>query len=102
GETLAPQPQQVVVDQTPLHVHVETILARLREEGRLSLGQLFTPPRTRGRLIGLFLAILELTRHRRVVAEQPEPFGDIWFALAPCLAATPDAVDSPSGSLGVS
>ncbi len=82
-ETLAHQPQQVIVDQTPLHVHVETVLARLRAEGRLSLGQLFTPPRTRGRLIGLFLAVLELMRHRHIVAEQPEPFGDIWFGLAP-------------------
>jgi segregation and condensation protein A len=82
-ETLAHQAQHVVVDQTPLHVYVDMILERLGKEGKLSLAQLFTPPRTRSRLIGLFLAILEVTRHCRVVAEQPQAFGDIWFRLGP-------------------
>jgi segregation and condensation protein A len=82
-ETLALQPQEIVVDQTPLHVYMDGVLARLGRERRLPLSALFTPPYTRGRLVGLFLAILELTRSRRVVPEQPEPFGDIWLALAP-------------------
>ena len=82
-ETLALQPQQIVVDQTPLHVYMDHVLARLGRERRLPLSGLFTPPYTRGRLVGLFLAVLELTKSRRVVPEQPEPFGDIWLALAP-------------------
>jgi segregation and condensation protein A len=82
-ETLALQPQQIVVDQTPLHVYMDNVLERLTRERRLPLSALFTPPYTRGRLVGLFLALLELTKTRRVVPEQPESFGDIWLTLAP-------------------
>jgi segregation and condensation protein A len=82
-ETLALQPQQIVVDQTPLHVYMEQTVQRLEGEGRLPFSSLFTPPHTRGRLVGLFLAVLELTRGRRVVADQPEAFGDIWVSLRP-------------------
>jgi segregation and condensation protein A len=82
-ETTALQPRQIVVDETPVHVLMEDILARLRQQPRLSLSELFTPPRTRGRLIGLFLAVLELIKGRRIAAEQPEPFGDVFVSLAP-------------------
>ena len=81
-ETLALQPQTIAVDQTPLHVHMEHILDRLRVARRLPFSALFTPPHTRGRLVGLFLAILELTKTRRVVPEQDHAFGDIWVSLA--------------------
>jgi segregation and condensation protein A len=82
-ETMAHQPQAVVVDHTPLHVHMETVVGRLRRDGRLPLRALFTPPHTRARLVGLFLAVLELTKGRRVVPEQEAPFAEIWVALAP-------------------
>jgi segregation and condensation protein A len=78
-ETLALQPQQIVVDETPIHVYMETILQRL-EQQPLPFSAVFAPPYTRGRLLGLFLAILELIKSRRVSAEQPEPFGEIWLA----------------------
>ncbi len=81
-ETLANQPQQITVDHTPLHVHMENVLRRLRAEGA-SLSSLFTPPFSRSRLVGLFLAILELTRRFRVAAEQSDLFGDVWVTLLP-------------------
>jgi segregation and condensation protein A len=80
-ETAALQPKPIVMDETPIHVHMERIEALLRERGRLSFRDLFTAPLERGRLLGLFLALLELIKGRRVVAEQPEPFGDIWLAM---------------------
>jgi segregation and condensation protein A len=80
-ETLALQPQTIAVDQTPLHVYMEMVLERLQTEKRVPFSALFTPPYTRGRLVGLFLAILELTKTRRVLPEQPEPFDDIWISL---------------------
>jgi segregation and condensation protein A len=58
-------------------------MQRLERERRLPFSALFTPPHTRGRLIGLFLAILELTKGRRLQPDQPEPFSDIWLSLAP-------------------
>lgn len=79
-ETLTSQPQAVVVDHTPLHVHVDYVLGRLKAEGRLPLSALFVPPHTRSRLVGLFLAILELAK-TRIAAEQPDVFGDVWVRL---------------------
>jgi segregation and condensation protein A len=79
-ETLTQQPQAVVVDHTPLHVHMDDVVARLAG-GPLPFSALFTPPRTRSRLVGLFLAILELAKLRRVVPEQPGPFADILVRL---------------------
>jgi segregation and condensation protein A len=90
-ETLALQPQHIVADHTPVHVHMEHILARLAGVTRLPFADLFTPPHTRGRLLGLFLATLELVKAGRVTAEQPEPFGPIWIRLAPGPADTPPA-----------
>jgi segregation and condensation protein A len=82
-ETMTNQPHTIQVDHTPLHVHMEAVLERLRAEGRARFAALFTPPHTRSRLVGLFLAILELTKTRRVVPEQEGPFAEIWVTLAP-------------------
>jgi segregation and condensation protein A len=82
-ETLANQPQTIVVDHTPLHVHIDYVLARLEAEGPLPFSALFVPPHTRSRLVGLFLAVLELAKTRRLVAEQPRPYADIHVRLAP-------------------
>jgi segregation and condensation protein A len=82
-ETMALQPQSIIVDQTPQHVYMEMIVLRLQHESRVRLSDLFTPPYTRGRLVGLFLALLELTKGRTVSPEQIEPFGDIWLSLMP-------------------
>ena len=78
-ETLALAPQQIVLDETPLQVYMEMILEQLQRESRVQFSVLFTPPYTRGRFLGLFLAILELIKGRQLIAEQPEPFGDIWL-----------------------
>ena len=86
-ETLALQAQTISIDETPLHVYMDMVLARLQAEKRLPFSALFTPPHTRGRLVGLFLAILELTKRRRVIPEQPDPLGDIWVALNDKVAA---------------
>ncbi|MFO0877791.1 MAG: segregation/condensation protein A [Gemmataceae bacterium] len=82
-ETMAQQPQAIVVDHTPLHVHMENVLTHLERAGRAPFSSLFTPPCTRSRLVGLFLAILELTKMRRLIPEQPAPFAEIWVCLAP-------------------
>jgi segregation and condensation protein A len=82
-ETLALQPQQIVVDETPIQVYQARILEMLEQEPRLPFENLFTPPRNRGRLVGLFLAMLELMKTRRIIAQQDEVFGDIWISPAP-------------------
>jgi segregation and condensation protein A len=80
-ETAALQPPPIVVDETPIHVHMERIVAMLRERGRLAFREVFVPPLIRSRLLGMFLAILELVKGLLVEAEQREPFGEIWLQL---------------------
>ena len=75
-ETRADAPQ-VVADDTPQHVYEAEVRRRLEASGRLGFAEVFAPPRHRGRLLGLFLAILELVKARAVGLEQAEPFGDI-------------------------
>lgn len=82
-ETIALAPKSIVLDETPIQVHMERILQRLAQRGRLLFSELFLPPHTRGRLLGMFLAVLELIKSRRILAEQPTSFGDIWVTLAP-------------------
>jgi segregation and condensation protein A len=80
-ETLALQTKSIIVDETPMHVYQAQIRERLQDEGKLTLAQIFTPPFYRSRLIGIFLAILELIKGRELWLDQPEPFGEIWIAL---------------------
>jgi segregation and condensation protein A len=94
-ETMALQPQTIVVDQTPLAVYMEQVLERLRHQPRVLFSTLFTPPYARARLVGLFLAILELTKQRRIAPEQDAPFADIWLSLVPAAPEGPAVSDSP-------
>lgn len=80
-ETQALAPQQIVVDQTPLHVYMENILGRLAKEGAIPFSALFSPPYQRSRLIGLFLAVLELIRLYKLQVEQSDVFGEIELRL---------------------
>jgi segregation and condensation protein A len=80
-ETQALQPTTVVVDDTPQHVYEQTVRERVRAEGRLAFRDLFTPPHHRPRLIGLFLAVLELIKTRAIGLDQPEAFGEIWLTV---------------------
>lgn len=82
-ETLALQPQQIVVDQTPMQVYMEAILEHLTREHRLPFSALFTPPYERSRLIGLFLAILELIKDQQIQVEQADCYGEIWVERVP-------------------
>lgn len=82
-ETMALQPKQIVMDETPIHVHMERILERLGQVPHVTFAELFTPPFTRGRLLGIFLAILELIKGKKIRVDQPETFGAIRVSLAP-------------------
>lgn len=81
-ETAAQTPQSVAVDHTPLHIHMQNVVAAVKAAGgETSLAALFIPPRTRSRLIGLFQAILELAKSRELIPVQPERGGDIRLRL---------------------
>jgi segregation and condensation protein A len=78
-ETLAQKPQAITADPTPVHVYMDYILDRIKKDSRVSLSGLFVPPFSRSRLVGLFLALLELMKGRQVRAEQAEAFGELWL-----------------------
>ena len=78
-ETQSLQPATILVDDTPQYVHEGQIRDRVRAEGRVPFRAVFTPPFSKGRLIGIFLAVLELVRHHGIGLEQGETEGDIWL-----------------------
>lgn len=78
---------QVKYDDTPIELHAEDILDRLRREstveGRpasMPLRRIFEG-RTRGEMIGLFIALLELCRRRAILVTQESLSGDIVMTL---------------------
>ena len=73
--------EQIGVDDTPMALHAEDILDSIEHAGRSQeLEEIFLG-RTKAEMIGLFLALLELIRQRRVRASQDRPFGPIWIHL---------------------
>lgn len=93
---------QVVSDDTPIELHAEDILDRLRREAvgedgssrELPLQAVLTG-RTRSEAIGLFLAMLELVRRRAVRVRQEAPGGAILIGLRdPDAEAPQEAVEA--------
>jgi segregation and condensation protein A len=85
-EKAAPKPTRIRHDETPISAYMDQIADRLAAEPRLPFADLFPADSGKGRLVGLFLALLELIRHGRARVEQVELFGEIWV-LAPSAIA---------------
>jgi segregation and condensation protein A len=80
------RPRQILHDDTPLEVHVSRVETLVAEHGRVAFSELFTDDMTRSRVVGMFLAVLELTRRGRLVTRQERLFSEIWLetpAVAP-------------------
>ena len=82
----AGKPAKICYDDTPIEAHMQQIQARLAQEPRLEFASLFEPGMHRSRMVGLFLALLELIRHGHARVEQAELFRHIWI-LAPLSSA---------------
>ena len=80
------RPRQIVQDDTPLEVHADRVAALVREKGRVAFSELFDPDMPRTRIVGIFLAVLELTRRGRIRARQDKLFDEIWLEPAIGLA----------------
>jgi segregation and condensation protein A len=74
------KPSNIVYDETPIHVYMTRIMEMLGQRGRIALGSLFEPGMVKSRLIGIFLAVLELVRHHQARVEQNDLFSEIWLA----------------------
>lgn len=99
-ETEAARPSSIVYDETPIHVYMARIHARLMRQGQLAFRALFEPGMHKSTLISIFLAVLELVRHQQVRVDQNELFGEIWLLPNPDCAEPPDfsQVDDYQGS----
>ncbi|MGC9259689.1 MAG: segregation and condensation protein A [Phycisphaerae bacterium] len=80
----------VVYDDTPIGLHQADILDRLTRDGPLTLQAMFAGRKSRSEMIGLFLAMLELIRMKKICVEQLEADGAIGIRLNP---------DAPSAEL---
>ncbi len=100
-DSIGHKPQvEVTYDDTPISLHAEDIADRLKRDGPLTLQKIFEGRKNRGEMVGLFLAVLELVRTRRVAVDQDRNDGEIRLTLRPesdhidPLAPTPDEADS--------
>jgi segregation and condensation protein A len=92
-DTEATKPSSIIYDDTPIETHMQRILGRVVARGRLALSDLFSPGMHKSTLVGIFLAILELVRHRRIRIEQNDLFGEIWVLPGPDSAEPLDLSD---------
>ncbi len=86
---------QIGVDDTPVALHAADIVDAIDHAGGQREFELLFTGRSKPEMIGLFLALLELIRQRRVRAVQDRAFGPIVLVL---LDATPiDVTSVPEG-----
>jgi segregation and condensation protein A len=69
----------IVYDDTPIQVYMQRIHARLSAQQRAAFSEMFQPGMHKSAMIGVFLAILELSRHHSVRTEQNDLHGEIWL-----------------------
>jgi segregation and condensation protein A len=72
-------PTHIRYDDTPIHVLMQRIDARLRSEGRVAFAAFFDSAVHKSTLIGMFLAVLQLMRYQHARAVQPNLFDEIWL-----------------------
>jgi segregation and condensation protein A len=100
--TGAMKPLNIALDDTPQDVIMQRILERFAAAGpgpddaiTLALADLIDGQMTRGALISLFLAILELVRQGALRALQREPFGAILVVRLNATKDQPQALPMP-------
>jgi segregation and condensation protein A len=74
---------EITYDDTPIDLHAADIEDRLAREGRLSLRDLVIGRASKSEMIGVFLALLELIREKKILVEQSEILGEVEIAIAP-------------------
>ncbi len=79
----AARQHEVIYDDTPQELHQADLVDRLQREGRVAFTKLFVGLTTRVEMVGLFLAMLELIRQKRIAAVQEANFGEIYVELKP-------------------
>lgn len=98
GQARDPALHQVMDDDTPIALHAADIVDRLErlEAGKtLTMREIFTGRKSRGEMIGLFLALLELVQRKRVKVNQDDEKAEIHLSLTPAEEQTVDQNATP-------
>jgi segregation and condensation protein A len=93
-----PRIHEVIYDDTPIDLHAADIEDRLGREGHLTLRALILGRKSRSEMIGLFLAMLELIRQKKILVEQTGDEGDLQITPAPQEQPGPPAEPAPHDS----
>lgn len=80
-QTLSNVSAKVTYDDTPIQDYMNEVLERVHLHTMISFTDLFEGIRERSRIIGFFLALLELVRLNRIRIEQPVNYADIQISL---------------------
>ena len=78
-----PKYHEVTYDDTPIDLHAADIEDQLKRDGKLTLRSLVTGRKSRSEMIGVFLALLELIREKKILVQQAETLGDVEIVEAP-------------------
>jgi segregation and condensation protein A len=78
-----PRYHEVVYDDTPIDLHAADIEDRLKREHKLSFRALITGRKSRSEMIGVFLALLELIREKKILVKQEAALDDVEIEEAP-------------------
>ena len=95
-----PRFHEVVYDDTPIDLHAADIEDRLRRDGHLSFRQLLEGRQSRSEMIGVFLALLELIRQRKILVTQADDPSDLGIDAAPEGHRHPPAEPPPMRLVG--
>lgn len=74
-----PRYHEVIYDDTPIDLHAADIADRVKRDKHVSLRQLMEGRRSRSEMIGVFLALLELIREKKVIVREDEEAHDIFI-----------------------
>ena len=80
-EILDVEPPSIIYDEVPVRVHMERLVERLSGSAVVSFRDLLVASRDRTDMIGVFLALLELVKMRRIHARQAEDGEEILITL---------------------
>lgn len=74
--------QEIFAERVTVAEKIESVMLRLREQGRIAFSQLFSGMVSRAEIVCTFLAILELIRLNQIIARQERAFGEIMLEQA--------------------
>jgi segregation and condensation protein A len=81
--TRGPREHEVVYDETPIDLHAADIQDRLKREKRITLRQLLVGRASKSEMVGVFLALLELIREKRILVKQDDAGDELEIEDAP-------------------